>query len=207
MRITESQLRRIIRQEARALREARGGFKFPADYPKEWRARPRDYDEAGMYYDLDAEMAVGAGVPMEYTAAYKEMTRTARGAQAYQKKMNAYLNRSQRTAAAKAGPAPEPEPLVSRGKAPKVRGGSRNDRAIAQDALDMLYAGEDVLETVVPYIVEQTLTYGDDEYHDAESSRPRPEGDRADEIVDLIRRVDPDAADEIEDALDGYVHY
>ena len=203
MKITESQLRRIIRQEARALREASGEFKFPADYPKEWRARERDYSGAGMYYDLAAEMAIGAGVPMQYTAAHKKMMSTARGAQAYDKKMNAYLNRPRGGAAA---PPPAPEPRVSRGKAPKVRGGSRNDRAIAQDALDMLYSGEDALESVVPYIVEQTLTYGDDEYHDAESSRPRPEGDRADVIVDLIRGVDPDAADELEDALDGYVH-
>ena len=203
MRITESQLRRIIRQEARALREASVGFRFPADYPKEWRARERDYSGDGMYYDLAAEMAIGAGVPMQYTAAHKKMMSTARGAQAYDKKMNAYLNRPRGGAAA---PPIAPEPLVSRGKAPKVRGGSRNDRAIAQDALDMLSAGEDALESVVPYIVEQTLTYGDDEYHDAESSRPRPEGDRADVIVDLIRGVDPDAADELEDALDGYVH-
>lgn len=202
MKITESQLRRIIRQEVRQLTEA-SGFRFPADYPKEWRASRRNFPGD---WEIAAEQAVGAGVPMQFTPAYKEMTRTTRGFQAYHKKIDAHLLRVQRAASAKAGPAPEPEPLVSRGVAPKVRGGSPDDRAIAQDALDMLYAGEDALESVVPYIVEQTLTYGDDEYHDAESSRPRPEGDRADVIVGLIRRVDPAAADELEDALDGYVH-
>lgn len=163
MRITESQLRRIVRQEVRALRES----------------------------DFDPE-------------AYRAMT--PKQMAQYWKDRNAELLQKQRAAAGGA-PVSVPTPGVNRGRAPRVRGGSRNDQAIAQEALDMLYAGEDALESVVPYIVEQTLTYGDDEYHDAESSRPRPEGDRADVIVDLIRRVDPAAANELAEALDGYVHY
>lgn len=215
MRITESQLRRIIRQEARRLTEMPARMRTPTDDRKLYNtyavsALNNDHYRDMQNFKSEAPAEFKKFLQLVWRESNGGMDVYGRDGQGFEEKLAAAMDAAGVSIEGKklkrlaGGGVPLP---TRTGTAPRIRGGSPNDRAIAQDALDMLYAGEDALESVVPYIVEQTLTYGGDEYHDAESSRPRPEGDRAHVIVNLIRKVDPAAADELTDALDGYVHY
>lgn len=162
MRITESQLRRIIRQEVRALRES----------------------------------------PVDHAAATRGMTSRQRAQ--YWKGVNADLLTKQRAAAAAAlgGRQPDmPEPLVPRGgKVPTVTGGRMpRDRDVAQAALEDWHSGMDAAE-VVEFIVDQTLVYA----RGHEGDYDFLEGDRASQVVALIKKVDPEAGAELLDALSQY---
>ena len=192
MRITESALRRIIRQEVGRLTEA-SGFRFPADYPKEWRARnSRDFPGD---WDISAERAVGAGVPMEYTPAYKKMRSTARGGQAYEKKINAYLTRVQREKAAevaawRAAQPPEPPRELPSGPAPKVRG-TGPLVAVAQEALERFYRGEEPYD-IVDFMVNKTAKRA--------PGSSDIVSDRSDDVLALIKKADRKTGAELEAA-------
>lgn len=195
MRIAESALRRIIRQEVGRLTEA-SVFRFPADFPKEWRASRRDYPGD---WDIAAETAVGAGVPMEYSPAYKEMTRTARGSQAYQKKINAYLVRIQREKAAevaawRAAQPPEPPRELPSGPAPKVRG-TGPLVAVAQEALRRFYDGEEPYE-IIDFMVNKTAKRA--------PGSSDIVSDRSDDVLALIKKADRKHGAELEAAWKEY---
>lgn len=199
MRITESALRRIIRQEVGRLSEAKKAlaFRFPADYPKDWRTRD-DLDFPGDW-DIAAETAVAAGVPMEYSRAYKEMRRTARGTQAYDKKINAYLVRIQREKAAevaawKAAQSPEPPRELPSGPAPKVRG-TGPLVVVAQEALERFYRGEEPYD-IVDFMVNKTAKRA--------PGSSDIVSDRSDDVLALVKKADRKHGAELEAAWREY---
>lgn len=195
MRITETALHRIIRQEVGRLTEA-SGFKFPADYPKEWRASRRDYPGD---WDIAAERAVGAGVPMQFTPAYKEMTRTTRGFQAYHKKIDAYLLRVQRernaeAAAWRAAQPPEPPRELPSGPVPKVRG-TGPLVAVAQEALERFYNGEEPYD-IIDFMVNKTAKRA--------PGSSDIVSDRSDDVLALVKKADRKNSAELEAAWKEY---
>lgn len=195
MRITENQLRRIIRQEVGRLTEA-SVFRLPADFPKDWRVRRSDFDDD---WDLEAEKAVGAGVPMEDSPAYKKMMSTSRGRQSYDKKVNAYLRRVQQAAAAEAAAwhaaqPPEPPRELPSGPVPKVRG-TGPLVAVAQEALRRFYDGEEPYD-IIDFMVNKTAKRA--------PGSSDIMSDRSDDVLALIKKTDRKNSAELEAAWKAY---
>jgi hypothetical protein len=87
------------------------------------------------------------------------------------------------------------------GSAPRISGGSAKLRPVAQEALNDLYGGGDPMD-VVQFVVNQTAKYEPGyEPTGGFSDFSYIVGDKASEVIAIIRKVDPVAADELEEAL------
>lgn len=178
MRITESQLRRIIRQEVQALREARRPT--PAQIRN---MSAREYQK----YRAEEDKRLLA------------IQRKAAGGTA------AELSKRARAAAA-AEPARAPRsgtaPTVTGGR-PKVRAAAQE--ALEMYYAD--YEPEQIIETMVEMTAKYEPGYRPSGELGDFNDRMKIIGDQASEAVALIARVDPEAAEVLEAALgefDGF---
>jgi len=146
---------------------------------------------------------------VDHAAATRGMS--ARERENYWKKENERLLGAQRasTAAALGGRSPSlAEPLVSRGgSVPTITGGRARDREVAQAALTDWHSGMDAAE-VVEFIVDQTAKYEKGYVPKGSfSDRDHIVGDRGTEVIALIRKVDPEAAADLDSALSDFTGF
>lgn len=204
MRITESALRRIIRQEVRALHEARP-VRDPARPPND-------------YWQLYSTFAVSALTSRHYDdvenfkhedpAAFKKFLKrlwkisdAGRDSYPHLGELVAAMeaagvtpSKQLKKTAAKWATDVDEERAAPTGPAPKVRGTGPNVK-LAQQALDMYYNNEHPDE-IANFMISKT----------ARRARGSQDvvSDRSDELLALIMAVDPVAGKELEETLDGF---